>query len=228
MSKIEQRLRKSIKQRSAKSPMSSTATETLLLKPEKSDTELKSILIPQSALKRNSSQLFKKSLKAENPEYFRIILEKNSEINKLKEENQVLASQNSELIANMKKYQKLRRELKEKDQILSALKLSIEKSKPIHHNDIGLATKPKQTSGKTLKRSMSKIKSRLSLDTNYQSLDIFSERPSIITSALVSTKTSPCKSKKNLNPSNNIFEFSKILGKTEKILKGWKKAYQSQ
>ena len=230
-STIEARIDKSIKKRGNKSPLSSTAAETLLLltkQIERPDIDLNVCGQNLISTKRNNSDVFKKSFRrTQSTEYLKIISEKNNEIRKLHEDNQYLSSQLTDFSGLVKKYQKLRGLLKEKDQTIESLRNSVEKERggKIHVENLDLRKARKATSGK---KKIFKVSSRLSLDNGYNSYDVLSSRPMTAANKGVVKKVSPVKSKASFENISLPTNMCDLIYKTERVLKGWKTAYKNK
>ena len=129
-SKLDSRFVKTLKKRTAKSPLSSTAADTLLhltRNIEKPEMDSNYASIQSLSSKRTGSELLKKSLKrAQSTEYLKILSEKNLNIKKLQDDNHNLSSQLADMLGIINKYQKLRSHLKD---ISLVIRVLIEKTK---------------------------------------------------------------------------------------------------
>ena len=233
-SKLDSRLTKTIKRRTAKSPVGSTAADTLLhlaKNIEKPDNDFNLVTIQPIITKPLNSELLKKKLKrTQSAEYLKILSEKNLNIKKLKDDNHNLSIQLTEMWVLIKKYQKLRNKLKEKNKIIENLRISIEKynsrrqsidkEDPIWSRKSSVSCKKV----KKIKKRISKLNSRLSLNSDCQHFDIIS-RPMTAAHKGISAKSSPTKIKKAFTSEAAPNNLSELLNKSKKILKGWKKAY---
>jgi hypothetical protein len=230
-SNLEARIEKNFKKRSVRSPLSSTAAETLLLltrQNERPEYDYNLMTNPVT-IKKNRSELFKKSFRrTQSTEYLKIISEKNLEIKKILEENHSLSNQVSELSSMVKKYQKLRNLLREKDSTIDTLKGSIERltSNVLHINKETFLDKKKSV--KILKKNSSKLSSRLSLGSEADNYDIAGHRPMTVANRNTVTKSTPSKIKSTQKIQSPPEDLGSLLLKTQVVLQGWKKAYKTK
>lgn len=229
-SKIEPRIDKSIKRRAVKSPLSSTAAETLLLltkQIDKADYDPHLNSINPISTRRTNSDIFKKSFRrTQSTDYLKIITEKNHEIKKLQDDNLSLHNQISDYSSLMKKYHKLRNVVKEKDQTIESLRSSVEKLRMGIHILDNDEVKKLRRSSKRIKKSGLKINARLSLDSEFNNFDSLGSRPLTAAHRGIETRASPVLEKSESKFSTLNADMKNLFTKTEKILKAWKKAFK--
>jgi len=213
LSRIE-RSEQNLKRRLIKSPMASSAAETILLLTKQHELELNT---NHFTTRRNDSDFLQKSLKrTHSAEFMKLLVEKNQEIKKLQEEKNALASQVNELSGTVKKYYKMRAILREKDLVIDSLKglRDVEE------------VKSRKGSRKGIKKGLKGSKKRLKI---HSGLLIDSECGNECLSVRPSSAVN-CGSKQTprlrVGSEVKFAEFSgemkNLLLKTEKILKCWK------
>ena len=223
MSKIDLRSEKRFKKRIDRSPVCSTAAETLLMltrQIDKPETEYNTGA-NNSITRKSSANFIKKSMKrTQSTEYFKTLAEKNLRIKNLKNENLALTAQLIEFSALKHKYQRIRNLLSEKDNTIECLWNSLEKIKSAKSLANLAETHKLRKNSKSIKKTGLKIRSRLSLDQDFSTAEL-QLRPltSVNNPGSVKTakKTKPCKIQPPLPP--NLLS---VLQQTEEVLQGWK------
>lgn len=214
-----ERSEKNLKKRLIKSPMASSAAETILLLTKKHEFELTNAYTSR----RTDSDLFQKSLKrTQSVEFMKILTEKNQEIKKLQEEKNALASQLNELSGTVKKYYKIRTVLREKDLVIESLRANRDAEE----------VKSRKGSRKSVKKGLKNSRKRLRIHSGLLidsecGNECLSVRPSSAANCV--SKQTP---RVRLGSEVKFAEFSEdmknLLTKTEKILKCWKKSYKAK
>jgi hypothetical protein len=204
---------KYMKKRPLKSPLASSAAETILLmtkQVEKQDVDHNLF-----TTRRNNSEMFLKSMKrGQSTEFMKVLNDKNQEIKKLQEDNNVLSLQLNELTGTVKKYHKMRSLLKEKDSMIESLK-----SGALNQENSG-----KKSRRSSKKKKKLRISSKVSFDCGVLNEQLTVRPASAAHKRLF--KNSPVREeeKKNELP----VELKKLLVLTEKTLKGWKKSFKKK
>lgn len=205
-----ERNEKHLKKRPLKSPVAASAAETIMLMTkhgEKQELDVQGSSNLFTA-RRNNSEMFLKSMKRnQSMEYVKIINDKNQEIKKLQQENNILNTQLNELTGTVKKYYKMRSTLKEKDLIIDNLK--------------GEAKSLRKTSKK--KKTL-RISSKVSFDNDLINQQLTARPSSAVSKRLFKNSPEREEEKKLEIPE----ALKKLLVQTEKTLKGWKKTYKSK